>query len=233
MGFLTIALLSVCGVEWSWLKNTTYNRTAFYVFWGLANGPFAISVIIFKNALVLHDLPNLASTFIHLTPISLAWTFRWRANEVMKAYPGVFNLPNPDLALSESFLDIFLPPMAFYAIWWVFYTFVYMFFIGRFIGNPWSKYDTLYIWTMQTDKTQAKFCGWDASTPETRQRMCPIIKYMFIHASLFVTTIAFSYVMWFNFWFHTFVCVCLFLSCTYHGSVRYFKMMTTYYEKSL
>ena len=83
MIFLTCALLSAFGVEWLWLKKVTYHKTAFYVFWGLANGPFAFSVIIFKNALVLHDLPNLASTFIHLTPVSLAWSFRWWANEIM------------------------------------------------------------------------------------------------------------------------------------------------------
>jgi len=125
-------------------------------------------VIIFKNALVLHDLPNLASAFIHLTPISLAWTFRWWANDVIKRFPGVFDLPNPDKPITETFWDIFLPGMAFYFMWWVFYTFGYMLFVGRFLGNPWHKYDTLYFWTMQTDKAQAKFCGFDGSTPERR-----------------------------------------------------------------
>jgi hypothetical protein len=107
-------------------------------------------VIAFKNALVLHDLPNLASTFIHLTPVSLAWTFRWWANEVMKKFPGIFLLPNPDKEITETFWDIFGPGMAFYMMWWVLYTFGYMLFYGRYIGNPWHKYDTLYFWTMQT-----------------------------------------------------------------------------------
>lgn len=150
MIFLTFAFLSICGVEWEWLKLVTYNRTAFYIFWGLANGPFAFSVLIFKNALVLHDLPNLASTFIHLTPCSLAWTFRWWGNEVMKTYPGVFNIPDPTLPVSESFFDIFVPPMVFYFVWWFLYFFIYMLFFGRNLGAPWHKLDTLYFWTMQT-----------------------------------------------------------------------------------
>ena len=102
MLFLTFALLRVCGVEWEWL-NFTSNRTAFYIFWGLANGPFAFSSMIFKNALVLHDLPNLASTFIHLTPCSLSWTLRWWGDRVMTTYPGVFDIPDPNKPVEESF----------------------------------------------------------------------------------------------------------------------------------
>ena len=91
----------------------------------------------------------------------------------------------------------------------------------------------LYFWTMQTDKFQAKLIGFDASTPEQRQRIFPIFKYMLIHATLFVSTIAFSYVLYFNFWVHTCFTVGLFCLCTYYGAVRYFKMMTTYYQKGL
>lgn len=77
MVFLTCALLSASGIKWAWLNGLTYDRTFIYIFWGVANGPFAIATLAFKNALVLHDIPNLASAFIHLTPSSLAWTLRW------------------------------------------------------------------------------------------------------------------------------------------------------------
>jgi hypothetical protein len=132
MIFLVIAAISVAGVEWEWLKKVTYNRMAIYSFWGLANGPFAFAVIGLRNALVLHDLPNLASAFIHLTPVSLSWTFRWFASDVMKKFPGIFNLPDPEQAINESFKNIFVPAMAFYFMWWVPYTFGYMLFLGRF-----------------------------------------------------------------------------------------------------
>jgi len=149
MIFLSFAFLSACGVEWEWLKKVTYNKTAIYAFWGLANGPFAFAVIGLRNALVLHDLPNLASAFIHLTPVSLSWTLRWFANDVMKKFPGVFNLPNPDLAINESLWDIFAPAMAFYFMWWVPYTFVYMLLFGRFQCSPWSYYDNVSMSTIK------------------------------------------------------------------------------------
>jgi len=143
--FLFLAFISVCGVQWEWLKQeAAYSRTAFYAFWGLANGPFAFAVVALRNALVLHDLPNLASAFIHLTPVSLSWTFRWFANDIRKQFPGVFNLPDPNQGANETFLDIFGPAMAFYSLWWVVYTFGYMFFVGRHQGRPWHKYDTAY-----------------------------------------------------------------------------------------
>ena len=76
---LTQALLGAAGVVSPWTTGCTNDKMKFYLYWGLANGPFAFSVIIFKNALVLHDLPNLASAFIHLTPSSLTWSLRWYA----------------------------------------------------------------------------------------------------------------------------------------------------------
>jgi len=93
MLFLTAACFAAMGVENKAIEYLTNERFFFMCFWGLANGPFAFSVIIMKNALVLHDLPNIAVTFIHLTPCSLAWTFRWFAPEVMASFPGIFDLP--------------------------------------------------------------------------------------------------------------------------------------------
>jgi hypothetical protein len=211
----------------------TYNRSAFYAFWGLANGPFAFSVLSLKNALVLHDLPNLASTFIHLTPVSLSWCFRWYANDVKKQFPGIFDLPDPKEAATESLWDIWYPAMAFYFMWWVFYTFGFMFFAGRWLGSPWHQYDTLFCNTMVKSKQAAKICGWDPSTPESRARMIPIIIYMLGHALLVVAVVAASYLLWFNFWVHSIFAALLFASCTFHGANRYFKMMTSYYERGL
>lgn len=151
----------------------------------------------------------------------------------MKVYPGIFDIPDPNKPVTESFLDIFVPPMAFYFVWWAIYYFIYMFFFGRHCGAPWHKLDTLYFWQMQTNKVQAKFCGFDGSTPEKRKRMFPIFKYMVTHSLLFVSTIAISYVLYLNFWVHTCFVVSLFCLCVYYGALRYFKMMTSYYEKAL
>lgn len=96
MIFLTLCFLQAIGIKWEWLPQATYHRAAFMIFWSFANGPFAFSVLLLRNALVLHDLPNMASTFIHLTPSSLAWCMRWYSPLVDKQWNGIFNLPAPD-----------------------------------------------------------------------------------------------------------------------------------------
>lgn len=144
---LTFAMIQVLGYESSYMNAFTHSRWGWMIFFGLANGPFAVAVLMYKNALVLHDIPNLASAFIHLTPSSLSWVFRWWAPTVMATYPGIFNLADPAKPYEQSFWDLFLPTIGFYYVWFTLYIF-YMYFVGRHHGSPWSKYDTLYFWTM-------------------------------------------------------------------------------------
>lgn len=161
-----------------------------------------------------------------MTPISLAWTLRWYANDVMKKYPGVFNLPDPNEPFTESFLDIVGVAMALYALWWIIYTFGYMFFFGRYLGAPWSTYDTLYFWAVQEVPAFGKAIGFDGSTPESRVRFLPIIKFGLFHASYVITVISISYLLWFSFWFHSTFAMLLFFHCASNGSIRYYDMIT-------
>jgi len=98
--YLTFLWCALYAIKWEWFRNITYNRTAFYGYWGIANGAFGFSAIAFKNALVFHDLPEFCSAFIHLTPVSLSWTLRWYANDVSKMFPGVFDLPDPTMPVT-------------------------------------------------------------------------------------------------------------------------------------
>ena len=143
----------------------SYSRYIFYGYWGFANGPFALAVILLGNALVLHDIPNLSSAFIHLSPCSLVWSLRWYSPQVMKAFPGIFDLPLPES--EETFMDLFAPSMTIYGIWWVAYM-MYVVLIGRYHGIEDSKLDTQCRYTFRTNKGFAKFCGFDASTKESR-----------------------------------------------------------------
>lgn len=90
---------------------------------------------------------------------------RWYSPDVNKAFPGVFNIPDPSDPMTESIGDIVVPAMLFYFAWLIIYHLVYMLFFGRYLGAPWNKYDTLYFWAMQESDAFAKFCGWDPSTP--------------------------------------------------------------------
>lgn len=161
---------------------------------------------------------------------------RWWAPQMMETWNRddhkIFDLPDPKDTLSESFLTVVGPAYAFYACWWVMYV-LYMFFYGRYIGSPWHKYDTLYFWTMQSNKPMAKAFGFDCSTPEKRIRMLPIMKYMTFNIFFFGCTIAFSYLVYLNFWVHTAFVLYLFSSVCYYGALRYFNMMTKYYVKKV
>ena len=231
MVYLTCALLVACGVKWEWLRQVTHQRYAFYVFWGIANGPFAFATLVFKNALVLHDIPNLASAFIHLTPSSLVWTLRWWQPAVQKRFPDVFDIP--DFSGTETFLELFLPPYIFYMAWAVLYL-IWMIVIGRHHGLPHTeKYDTVFHETMRGQPWLHNIIGYDDSTPEKRIKILPIVKFQICQCLAIAITMAFGYLLWWNFWVHTAWCAVLFSSCTYFGAVRYFNMMTKYYMKSL
>ena len=131
----------------------------------MANGPFAFSVLILKNALVLHDLPNIASCFIHLSPCSLAWTLRWFAPEINEQWPGIFNLPvyDENSPPTETFTDIFYPGAIFYFSWFFFFI-IFSFFVARHHGLPHSKRDTVFVEHMRKQPALAKKLGYDGST---------------------------------------------------------------------
>ena len=58
----------------------------------MANGPLASAAINLNNALVLHEIENMASCFIHLTPMLVTWTMRWKADRYDAAYPEIFQM---------------------------------------------------------------------------------------------------------------------------------------------
>ena len=45
--YLIFLWLGLFAIKWEWFKDITYNRTAFYAFWGFANGSFGFSAIAF------------------------------------------------------------------------------------------------------------------------------------------------------------------------------------------
>lgn len=231
MLFLTAAAFAAMGFENAFIDKFTNHRVYFMCFWALANGPFAFSVVLMKNALVLHDLPNIAVTFIHLTPSSLAWTFRWYSPQVLAMFPGIFNLPQPD-DMTATFKDVFMPGFYFYSVWFVLYM-IYSFIWGRHCGTPYSHYETCFILQMKGAPPVAKMLGYDGSTAETHARFGPFVKYMLALCVGCLGVMAFTYVLWFSFWAHTTFVLTLFLFCTWNGAIRYFNMMTKYYVSSL
>ena len=63
------------------------NRELVRAGFAMASGPLAWSVFVFRNSLVFHDIDNMTSVFIHLSPAMLFWCIRWGAG----MGPGVVN----------------------------------------------------------------------------------------------------------------------------------------------
>ena len=80
----------------------SFSKYAFYGFWGLANGPFALAIVWSKHSLVLHSMTSLSAAFIHISPCTLAWAMRWFAPRIQDKWPGIFDLPDPEI-IDESF----------------------------------------------------------------------------------------------------------------------------------
>jgi hypothetical protein len=73
----------------------------------LCAGPLCWSIFIFRNAIVLHDVDQLTSTFIHLSPALLFWCWRWGGgmgpSAVAQAWPGMFDVcPMEELQQSDE-----------------------------------------------------------------------------------------------------------------------------------
>ena len=49
----------------------------FYAIFGIANGPLAFSIMLYKLPLVIHSDEKTASLFVHLVPLAVTWTMRW------------------------------------------------------------------------------------------------------------------------------------------------------------
>ena len=59
----------------------------------------------------------------------------------------------------------------------------------------------------------------------------PCLMFLVAHATISLTQIAFSYLIYNSLWLHTFFALYIFCTAIYNGAVKYFKMMTTYYVK--
>ena len=117
------------------LIETVSTSKAFFIYWGLANGPFAAVVVVLQNALILHDLENIASCFIHLTPPLVTWSMRWYVDDIRENWGNIFGIPSLDDSI--AFSDVYVPAATFYIMWWVPYT-LWMLAKGRFCHDKYT-----------------------------------------------------------------------------------------------
>jgi hypothetical protein len=192
----------------------------------LATGPLGGSVVALGNSLVLHDLTNYASLFIHMWP---AWTMlclRLNREAVFQAYPGHFEAFSPASATAAG--DLLSLAAAAYGAWWVVFT-VWMLCLGRFLGpgpDGAGGYDTVYRNMMMHNKVAASLCG--VRTPADICSALAVVKYMLLHAGASALAFVFSaacqclppHVL------HLPFCVFLLAVATWNGARKYNLLLT-------
>ena len=59
----------------------------------VSNGPVLLAIFMWKNSLALHDFDKATSTFLHLMPGAVTWSWRWFGHERAAAVWGVPSSP--------------------------------------------------------------------------------------------------------------------------------------------
>ena len=190
-------------------------------------GVFGVSAVAFNNAIVLHDGDLMASVFIHLTPTTAAWCFRWYREEHEKLWPGLFGIP---IDHDFTFWEMFIPAMKIYMIWWVL-NLSWLLTYAKKLGQPHYEQDTLFAWCA---KNYPNFFKWAYNYDDTKpQANWPRIGFMLTHILYAGASCSIAYPLYHYYWAHCLYLIIIFSICAWNGANRYFKMMTIYYEKAL
>ena len=105
--------------------------------------------------MVLHSVLHYTAAFIHLFPPITVWTLRWHAEEVDRAWPGVFS----SYRLTDlNWIQVLTPAWTCYLLWWVCFT-AWMLLHGRHQSKADTGFDTVYHATCRSNKALAGIIG--------------------------------------------------------------------------
>lgn len=225
------------GIE-DWLA--PYNYALLRAGFTLATGALAWAVLIFRNSIIFHDVDQLTSLFIHISPALLFFCLRWgaglgvSANE--KYFPDMFRIcPDADLVVEDtcigkvwcdtcqaSIMEMFVLPIFLYLFLWAL-----PYYIMRFCVLPgWIERtgrQTLYAQVLG-DSKQNSFVK---LFPDTFKPLA----YMLQHFLLVIVSSACSTVFWNSFWLHLLFIVTLIGIATHNGATYTFRVFATKYAK--
>jgi hypothetical protein len=203
----------------------------FLVFFAVANGPLAWSVIALGNKLVFHNVSSSASDptrcaceqhsnppslfqfewtstlFIHFSPGLACWGLHWHRDLVTAAWGSRFE------STSEySVGELFAHGWIYYAVWWCFFT-IWM--LTRGLHYPEKGYATVF-------DALSKAHKFDQIKPfKGKSLRVQICIYMALHLLGCTFALAWSLLMWKSFWCHTIFLGLAFLKATVEGSSWY------------
>lgn len=196
-------------------------KILFCAFWGVANGPLLSAVGALGNSLVFHDVDNTVSVFIHLCPSLLTFTFRWKSDQIVSTFPGLFHLDYFDSV--DPWRDIYILSVCGYFVWFVPFT-LWMCTCG--LGMPSNGYDTVFHSMMRGGSPIPRMLGWTKEEENTRAEnndytVMSVLLYMLLHAVSCCLSMTLSIGCWYSMIFHGCACFLMLLTSIYKGSSRY------------
>ncbi len=189
-----------------------HNLTLQKILFVAANGPLALSIIVFKNKIVLHSMDQNTSVFIHLSAMLLSYVYRWN----LDLYGKNVNLNN------ESWISFVISGFVFYMIWSVTYC-IMMFFVLRerilSRGNM-----TMFDWAIQeTGLSKLK----KISANEKIQQ----ILYSCFHGIMTFIAFMIAPIFWYHQGLHFCYIIFIIANAFWNGSKYYIHKMNVVQEK--
>jgi hypothetical protein len=231
-----------------------FRKELFLGTYGMACGPLlgATAALPFVS-LVFHNVETMTGLFIHFYPPLLFYTFRWKAGEILEAWPNAFALDYEIVFWPQgSFTGcVFGNTIIAYFVWFVPYL-IWQLYYGLDLprserktkladGSPApAVYDTVFHSTMRNGLCVAggKLL-WkrpeEVSMEQVKTNnfeMRDFIVYMGVHmVAVLLSTVCLAYPCYLSKYAHAAFLWMLAILCTYRGSLRYTYYSTKMYSK--
>ncbi|GMI29714.1 hypothetical protein TeGR_g13022, partial [Tetraparma gracilis] len=202
-GFFVMFLLILVNV-----CSPSVTQTFFLIFFAVANGPLAWSVIALGNKLVFHNFEWTSTLFIHFSPALASWGIHWNKAAVLASVWG----DRFETLGDESAASVFTTGYVYYLCWWVLFT---AWMLTRGLRYPEQGYDTVF----NALKNAHNFD--DIKPFKGRGLRTQIVIYMALHLVGCTVAFAWSMACWSNIWVHTAFLALAFLKATVEGSSWY------------
>lgn len=176
-----IAIFSFLGPYLDWLGYYLF-RIAYA--WSL--GPLALSIAVFRNALVFHSTDHMTILAVHLGPPLVCSSIRWYSDQLEESWPNTFHFDvNREMSNTETLFTLWVLPTIFYIFLWTI-PYSVLIFILRAEKIKEKGYVTMYSYYEQTLFSMMKNIP-DALKP---------VLYMLLHGSLCIASFLLSQILW-------------------------------------
>mmetsp|Transcript_86106 Transcript_86106/g.191809 ORF Transcript_86106/g.191809 Transcript_86106/m.191809 type:complete len:399 (-) Transcript_86106:90-1286(-) len=203
-----------------------------------ANGALVLSVPMFGNKLVFHEIDNTTSLYIHLSPALLMWTLRWGGgygtSRIEEAWPNMFDVCHDMRSGDEAVANIVnmlwskgscegtaSDFLVYPAICWMIGWGVPYYILVFCVMSGWLKRnnkETLFTYTIDDPTGNGRFI---VKLPESLQPL----GYMLQHFVYSVATGFLSIVLWNSFALHTLFLAGIALLGVHNGSTFMFRVV--------